>query len=167
MKQHLLTPHKCLNCDKEFLAYKRHFRRFCGRKCANNYNDTKFQDGHKQSNTGRTWLKKGHKTWNKGISYKAGSEHYNWKKDRSLVKGRNHYEMKDWRKAVFQRDNYTCKKCGKRGGKLNADHIKSYALFPDLRWSLKNGRTLCVDCHKKTPTYARNIKYQERIYAKT
>lgn len=52
-----------------------------------------------------------------------------------------------WRSDVFERDNYTCLQCGKRGGKLNADHIKSYALYPDLRFELSNGQTLCVECH--------------------
>lgn len=57
---------------------------------------------------------------------------------------------KEWREAVYQRDDYTCQKCGQRGGKLNAHHIKSYAKYPDLRLDINNGITLCVDCHKIT-----------------
>ena len=59
-------------------------------------------------------------------------------------------EMAEWRKAVFQRDNYTCQECGKRGCELNADHIKPFAYFEELRFELSNGRTLCVPCHNKT-----------------
>jgi NUMOD3 motif len=62
-------------------------------------------------------------------------------------------EYKIWRDEVFKRDNYTCVLCGKRGVRLNADHIKSFALFPELRFIVSNGRTLCVPCHKLTPTY--------------
>ncbi len=62
-------------------------------------------------------------------------------------------EDRDWRKAVFERDDYTCTICGQRGGRLQADHIKPFKEFPALRHVLGNGRTLCVPCHVKTPTY--------------
>ena len=60
---------------------------------------------------------------------------------------------RDWRTLVFERDNYTCQHCQRRGGRLQADHIKPYKEFPELRHELSNGRTLCVPCHQKTPTY--------------
>lgn len=59
-------------------------------------------------------------------------------------------EAKEWRKAVFARDNYTCQVCQVRGTYLEADHIKPWAYFPDLRFELSNGRTLCRKCHDKT-----------------
>lgn len=67
-----------------------------------------------------------------------------------------------WRKAVFERDDYTCQGegCGSRGGELNADHIKPFSTHPELRFKVSNGRTLCVPCHKKTPTYGRNALRQ-------
>ena len=50
------------------------------------------------------------------------------------------------------------------GGKLNADHIKPFSLFPELRFDLNNGRTLCVECHKKTDTYCEKIyKYKKNM----
>jgi 5-methylcytosine-specific restriction endonuclease McrA len=60
---------------------------------------------------------------------------------------------REWRSAVFQRDNYTCQECGQVGGRLNADHIKPYGEYPELRFDVSNGRTLCVACHRKTPTF--------------
>lgn len=68
---------------------------------------------------------------------------------------RKSFAYKLWREAIFTRDNYTCTQCHVRGGELNADHIKPFAFFPDLRFSMENGRTLCVDCHRETPTWGR------------
>lgn len=65
-------------------------------------------------------------------------------------------QYKDWRKAVFERDNYTCQLCDKVGGNMNADHIKPFAYYPELRFDIDNGRTLCVPCHRSTPTYGKH-----------
>lgn len=72
------------------------------------------------------------------------------------------FEYKLWREAVFERDNYTCVWCGVKSVKghsvvLNADHIKPFALYPELRFAIDNGRTLCIDCHKATETYGKKI----------
>lgn len=64
-------------------------------------------------------------------------------------RNRNSHEYREWKKAVFERDNYTCRKCGKRGGILNAHHIKSWAYYPNFRFSVDNGITLCERCHKQ------------------
>ena len=67
-------------------------------------------------------------------------------------------EYKLWRRAVFERDNFTCIWCGQKGKILHADHIKPFSLFPALRFAIDNGRTLCVNCHKKTDTYGPKSK---------
>lgn len=70
------------------------------------------------------------------------------------IKIRQSLEYRLWREAVFARDNYTCIWCGdNKGGNLNADHIKPFALFPELRFAIDNGRTLCEPCHKTTDTW--------------
>jgi 5-methylcytosine-specific restriction endonuclease McrA len=68
-------------------------------------------------------------------------------------------EYRNWRSLVFERDNYTCQGCSKTGGYLESHHIKSWARFPDLRYILENGSTLCKDCHKLTNNYG-NKKYE-------
>ena len=85
-----------------------------------------------------------------------GENNSNWKGGITPLnlKIRHSREYKLWRKAIFERDNYTCIWCGdKKGGNLNADHIKPFALFPELRFAIDNGRTLCELCHKTTDTY--------------
>lgn len=85
----------------------------------------------------------------------SGENNYNWKGRPFGINHqiRNSLEMKLCREACFKRDNYTCVWCGKRGGKLNADHIKPFAYYPELRFALDNLRTLCVECHRKTDTF--------------
>lgn len=91
---------------------------------------------------------------------KRGSKNPNWKGGISPlnVRIRQSPEMKLWRKSVFERDNYTCVWCRARNGNgetiiLHADHIKPFALFPELRFAIDNGRTLCITCHKTTESY--------------
>jgi len=98
---------------------------------------------------------------NKPKFYMQGENNCNWKggitsQNRMI---RTSLEYKIWRRAVFERDNYTCIWCGARSGNgkkivLHADHIKPFAIFPELRFAIDNGRTLCIDCHKTTDTYA-------------
>lgn len=89
-------------------------------------------------------------------------KHWNWKGGINPINDtiRKSKEYKLWRTAVFERDNYTCIWCGQKGGELNADHIKPFAHYPELRFAIDNGRTLCVPCHKKTGTYGRGAIYR-------
>jgi len=81
---------------------------------------------------------------------------------------RSSIEYKEWRKAVFERDNYTCVWCGVHTGnghrvELQADHIKSFALHEELRFSIENGRTLCRNCHIKTDTWGVNVRHNRKL----
>lgn len=86
---------------------------------------------------------------------KNGAANPNWKggitPENKRIRASEAYQ--EWRKAVFTRDKYTCVWCKQVGWPLRADHIKPFSTHPDLRFSVENGRTLCVECHKKTPTY--------------
>ena len=91
---------------------------------------------------------------NKGKHTKINSQ--------STQNERKSFAYKEWRRAVFIRDEFTCIWCGIKSGcgktvRFNADHIKPWAYYPDLRYDLNNGRTLCIDCHKKTDTYGGKV----------
>lgn len=94
-----------------------------------------------------------------------GEGHHNWQggKTKASTKIRNSSQYKDWRNIIFKRDNYKCLECGARSKTgnpiiIHADHIKPFAYFPELRFDIDNGRTLCIDCHKKTDTYLSKAK---------
>lgn len=139
--------------------------------------------GFKKGNT----MRKGVDPWNKGLTakqdprilkhanivdpltgrarnYKGGRKYFTHKERLKIAS-----ELRQWRNLVFRRDNYTCQICGARNGNgrrvvLNADHIKSFVNFPELRLDIDNGRTLCIDCHRKTDNYGgRNSWSKERL----
>ena len=88
----------------------------------------------------------------------AGFKYFNKNKTKESIILRMSLFYKKWRETIFIRDAYTCQECGQVGGKLNVDHIKSFARFPELRFDINNGRTLCVDCHRKTDTWGGRSK---------
>jgi len=81
----------------------------------------------------------------------VGEKHPNWKggvtpKMRLL---RHSIEYRLWRESVFARDHWNCQNCGKISN-LHAHHIKSFTYYPELRFAIDNGLTLCRECHRET-----------------
>lgn len=127
-------PCVCKVCGKEFTYYQsRGAVKYCSQKC---------------------YLTQSPLLLNRYVTPR-GKGHWNWKG--GIIKGRpdrNLVEYKDWRKAVFERDCYTCTWCGVRNGNgksiyLEADHIESWTDYPELRYEVDNGRTLCKECHRQ------------------
>lgn len=111
----------------------------------------------------------------KGLFYAKGKD-----KTKIQNKIRSSKKYKDWRNEVFKIDDYTCQHCGKRGGKLQADHypyplsiliklekIKTQkdAYKNNVIWRTEIARTLCIDCHENTDTYL-NTKNLNELYKK-
>lgn len=118
--------YKCENCGKEHsvkpFLYNKSVHHYCSDKC------------HREHKT--TWYK--------------GSLIYNFNPNRTHEQRRK--ERKTNEDAVFvngvkKRDNYTCACCKQRGGVLVSHHINSYNCYPDGRYDIDNGITLCQKCH--------------------
>src|SRR3990167_11383697 len=132
----------CKLCNKEFKKYPSDsanywkVKVFCSKKCANNFNkNNRFKKGIPRPEGVKEKIRKsllGNIPWNKGKPYLKirGENHHGWKggitSENHKIRGSLEYKL--WRKAVFERDNWTCIWCGQRGSRLNADHIKPFAL---------------------------------------
>ena len=135
--------------------------------------DTEFKKGFTPWNKGKPMsMEMRKKLADSGFfDSKWGESSGNWRGGRTRLQHaiRSCQKNKNWRQRVFRRDNWTCVWCGKRG-KLHADHIAPFSLILtryNIRtlkqalacralWKTRNGRTLCVECHKKTETYKLN-----------
>lgn len=118
---------ECLLCDREFWAYKSDEKKYCSKKCYN-IAQRDLQSGENSH------------FWDGGKTSKN-----------QILRSRAEYA--DWRLKVFIRDEYTCQDCGKKNGNgykvyLQAHHLKPFSKFPDLRYEVSNGITLCKDCHR-------------------
>jgi|SRR3990167_2080381 len=140
---------RCIICKKQFLIVRsRKNAKFCSKQCY-----VKSMQGQTRP---KEWYKSrlGKIPWNKGLkgvySVNAREKNGQWKggiykTNRAIRSSPIH---KKWSREVKKRDNYTCQKCGQIGGKLESNHIKSFANYPKFRFELSNGETLCIFCHK-------------------
>lgn len=163
-----LKDKECLDCKKVFHPRFEKIK-FCSKKCDSHFRTKEHNRPCKQCSKSfyaRNMKTRfcSHKCYGKsGVGARKGELNTNWKGGitRTSVAIRNSTEYKLWRKSVFERDDYTCVWCGNNeSGNLNADHIKSFAQYPELRFAIDNGRTLCIPCHKTTDSYL-NIKYKK------
>lgn len=152
----------CKVCGTEFivLACKKHILtkgKFCSRKCSYAGRECKsvFTKGHpiiggahSMPHTQETREKM--KIINRAKA-KRGEDVWNWKGGTGSLRHREmeRFEYKDWRESVFKRDNYTCQCCNDRNVYLHADHVLPYSDYPELRFDVDNGNTLCYRCHYK------------------
>ena len=121
----------------------------------------KLSSSHKKNPT-RYWLgKKFSIDYRKKLSEArkgrfGGDKHPNWKGgiDLENKRIRRSLEYQIWQSEVYKRDGWKCRLCGKHCQKKDiiAHHIKLFSDFPELRFSVENGITLCRKCHCKIHT---------------
>ena len=124
---------------------------------------TRFQNGHKPKhihkgvhlNTGRTHFKKGNKGYwfGKKRPNMSGENNSRWQGGLTPTDelARNTLEYKVWKLEVYKRDKGVCRFCGIRCNNktIVAHHLKLFRDFPELRFVVDNGITLCRSCHVK------------------
>lgn len=87
-----------------------------------------------------------HAEWMRGRF--TGENNPNWRgaKVSKYARERTSFASKLWSKQVRERDG-KCVECGSTE-RLHAHHIKPWRKFPELRYSIENGVTLCALCHQ-------------------
>lgn len=113
-------------------------------------------------------LRENTRAWNKGLSgvhthsdetkkkmseSHSGPRNFRWITDRTKLakrQERNDSAYKEWRKSVRDRDGWKCKITnGDCLGKVVAHHILPWSKFPELRYEVNNGITLCQFHHPR------------------
>jgi hypothetical protein len=84
----------------------------------------------------------------------TGEKHYLWIKDRTQLKDdhrdRGGQLHREWSRSVKNRDGWKCKMSNKDcKGNLVAHHILGWTAFPELRYDINNGITLCQAHHPR------------------
>lgn len=81
-----------------------------------------------------------------GLCNACRAKTLNWRggKPKHPIRGK---QFRIWAVSVKERDNFTCMNCGVRGGNLHSHHIYTWDAFPEKRYDLDNGITLCTTCH--------------------
>lgn len=146
----------CTQCNLLFKPSKGSKGIFCSHRC---YSDSKIgkvvyiggHTGKKHSEEWKNYMSK--ILTGREYTQLQGKNHHNWIKDRSLVKRRqerNNPEYKQWRKKVWERDKFLCKMLNSDClGKIEAHHILGWSNYPELRYEVNNGITLCHAHHPR------------------
>ena len=150
---------KCKNCGVIFIDENYKKRNFCNLICYRKSEQFKkmiIENGLKCRGRKIIWKEKIGKA-NEG-RYRPdmiGESNWNWKgglnkENRRWIMSLSPYKL--WRKAIFKRDNWTCKICKDKNGdgktiKLIAHHLEHWIDNKKLRYSIKNGMTVCKECH--------------------
>lgn len=100
-----------------------------------------------------------------------GEKHPNFNSnlsDKDRVKHSHSQSFREWLLCVKKRDEFKCRVCGFNKGKiLCSHHLDGWNKFPDKRFIIENGITLCRHCHQsfhKDYGYGGNTKEQFEIW---
>ena len=156
---------QCQQCGSEFQVRPARLKtaKFCKRKCADDWRRTSFRGSanphfkggpdrrtcpecgvgfEARAASDRKFCSKS--CADKGGYRRTGEDHPLYKPDSRRKSRRGKHGA--WARAVISRDGATCQHCGSQEH-LQAHHIKPFEAFPEHRWEIVNGLTLCAPCH--------------------
>ena len=159
---------ECEQCGTKFyvILVRRKTAKFCSKKCKNQSLTSDFKE-KKCVVCGNTFTRgsinagnfKSKQTCSRVctnilLSKKAtenaryGEANPGWKGDSARRRTRRG-PHRWWRNEVLRKDKATCQRCGVTDAVLVAHHIKPWEAYPELRFEVSNGLTLCEKCHFK------------------
>lgn len=129
--------------------------KYCSKNCLSRFRMVTLETRLKMSSCKKGKPTKSHPAWNKGLrGYKAKEQHYKYKPDRTQLKTseKKHKDgrYREWMFAVKNRDNWKCKMSNSDcDGRLESHHILNWVNYPELRYEINNGITLCHAHHPR------------------
>lgn len=175
MKKNRYTT-KCNECNKDFDVqyYRRKTVKYCSQICKHidQLNKSPWNKGKKNNGLKRIVsditkekmrlinIGKKHTEQTKeklriiNLGKKSGKESVHWIIDRTkLRKSDREYkdgQYRDWMLAVKNRDGWKCKISNNEcKGRLESHHILPWKDYPELRYQINNGITLCIKHHPR------------------
>lgn len=147
-KRKISEAHKGMKYSQEFCDKQREIHMGKKYHTVPHSNETKERISKtKKENPTRYWL--GKKRPNM-----TGELNSQYIKDRTKLKkgeDKRHSAYQDWSKNVKKRDNWKCKMSNQDCcGRLESHHILNWVDYPELRYEINNGITLCHFHHPKT-----------------
>ena len=141
-------------------------KRFCSQSCSKKGHKIRLGMKNKNSSNEKNRLshlgRKYNPEWCRHISEalkgkpndRMGELHPRWIKDRTLLKDdhrdRGGQLHKEWSKSVKSRDSLKCRIADENcKGRIEAHHILGWTEYPELRYKINNGITLCHAHHPR------------------
>lgn len=150
------TKRKMSESGKKKIFTKKHRKNLSisanGRKLSE---ETKKKISKAHKGMRKPWVSKTQKGNKNALGHRGlkGKENIRYKLDRTTLAKhheRNDSAYQEWRKQVWLRDNFKCRLANKEcKGKIIAHHILSWRDYPELRYIINNGITLCHAHHPR------------------
>ncbi len=159
----------CLQCKVVFSAPVWAKRKTCSVKCSNNLPSKTRMKGKKVSSATKEKMRLSAIGKKHPWASLKGELNPNWIKDRTKLakrQERNDMAYKDWRRLVKNRDGWKCKISNSDcSGSVVAHHILGWAAYPELRYEVNNGITLCHFHHPRKRVDETNLSpyFQELV----